>query len=317
MNQAIQLLKQIVSFALVYWKWILLVLAVLLIWHWIRKLRSRKVTVKVQHTIKLEEPTGDTRIIHTQGYTPTNNGDAGTRKVLQVAGVEFPFRWCPPGSFMQGSPAKEQNRVAHEIHHCVKLTHGFWMLETPVTQQMWKAIMGENPSYRQADTLPVETVDWKDALKFTLQFSSLSGTKCTLPTEAQWEYACRAGASTPFHFGYALNGTQANCDGTQPYGLGQRGPSLQKTTQVGIYPPNAWGICDMHGNVWEWCSDWYGEYPKQQATNPQGPPSGKFRVIRGGCWKSRATECRSAFRDHAMPEMKNPRMGFRVVMTEK
>ena len=141
-----------------------------------------------------------------------------------------------------------------------------------------------------------------------------AGRKYRLPTEAEWEYACRAGTMTPFNFGSQLNGRQANCDGTRPYGTDTKGPNLEKTSPVGTYPANAWGLYDMHGNVWEWCSDWYGEYPSGSVTDPSGPARGWQRVYRGGDWRVDAVNCRSADRG-CDPSIRSRLIGFRVVMS--
>ena len=209
-----------------------------------------------------------------------------------------------------GSPLSEPGRCDDETQHQVSLTRGFWMLETQVTQAMWESVTGSNPSYFKGAKLPVESVSWYDCQRFIEQLNAhlagipvpdLAGTPGTgyhfsLPTEAQWEYACRAGTTTPFNFGCVLNGDKANCDGNIPYGTSTKGKYLKKTSEVGSYPANAWGLFNMHGNVWEWCSDWYGNYPGDSATDPVRPSSGSFRVLRGGGWHYNAGVCRSANR---------------------
>jgi formylglycine-generating enzyme len=132
------------------------------------------------------------------------------------------------------------------------------------------------------------------------------------PTEAQWEYACRAGTTTPFHFGETISTDQANYDGNYPYGKGKKGIYRKKTTPVGSFPANAWGLFDMHGNVWEWCADWYGPYPRGDVTNPVGPPGGSARVDRGGSWDSGAWGCRAALRDRDGPGHRFSLLGFRL-----
>jgi formylglycine-generating enzyme required for sulfatase activity len=204
--------------------------------------------------------------------------------------------WCPPGEFLMGSPENE-NQVQ------VQISKGFWMARTPVTQGQWQALMGNNPSYfKGSKDLPVEQVSWDDAVEFcdklNAQESLPSGYRYALPTEAQWEYACRAGTTTPFHFGSALNGTEANCDGTWPYGTEIKGPYLERTTVVGSYPPNAWGLYDMHGNVSEWCEDMYDA-------------SGSSRVGRGGSWLLSASDCRAANRSWSDPGRRSNLLGFR------
>ena len=166
---------------------------------------------------------------------------AGDRLVLPIKDVEYPFRWCPPGMFMMGSPTSETWRDEDETLHQVTLTHGFWMLETEVTQRMWEGVIGDNPSYFRGSKLPVETVFWNDCQKYIKKLNDLkvapAGFKFSLPTEAQWEYACRAGTTTAYHFGNTLTKEQASIDGDKP-------------KDVGSYPANAWGLRDMHGNVW-------------------------------------------------------------------
>ena len=120
--------------------------------------------------------------------------------------------------------------------------------------------------------------------------------RIVLPTEAEWEYACRAGTTTPFHFGETISTDQANYDGNFTYGNGKKGVYREKTTPVGSFPANAWGLYDMHGNVWQWCQDWYGDYPQKDVVDPQGPEKGEVRVLRGGSWISDPQYCRSAFR---------------------
>ena len=178
------------------------------------------------------------------------------------------------------------------------------MARTPVTQGQWQALMGNNPShFKGSKDLPVEVVSWDDAVEFcdklNAQESLPSGYRYALPTEAQWEYACRAGTTTPFHFGSALNGTAANCDGTWPYGTEIKGACLGQTTIVGSYHPNAWGLYDMHGNVCEWCENMYDA-------------SGSSRVFRGGSWGNYGLGCRGAYRNGNDPGNRNYYFGFRA-----
>ena len=139
------------------------------------------------------------------------------------------------------------------------------------------------------------------------------GYRMALPTEAQWEYACRAGTTTPFHFGGTLSSAQANYNGNYPYGCSEPGSFLEETADCGSYPPNAWGLCEMHGNVWEWCGDWYGEQ-LAGGEDPQGPDAGPGRVYRGGSWHSIADHCRSAFRYYLPPGSHHMFLGFRVAL---
>ena len=223
------------------------------------------------------------------------------------------------GSFMMGSPASEPERLSYETQHRVTLTKDYWLGKFPVTQEQYQAITKRNPSYFKGATRPVETVNWNDAkgycdlLNNTFRGKLPAGYAFTLPTEAQWEYACRAGTTTPFNFGAALNGDKANCNGNYPYGMG-KGKYVQATTEVGKYGANAWGLYDMHGNVWEWCNDWYGAYPTGAVSDPPGASSGSYRVLRGGSWFNFAWCCRSANRVDGVPAVRNISRGFRVAL---
>jgi len=243
------------------------------------------------------------------------------------------FAYCPPTGpegFLMGSPAKEKDRETDETQHKVILTQGFYLGVYEVTQEEYQQVMGTNPSFFAAtgerkttvaglDTrrFPVENVSWNDAVEFCRKLSARDGKSYRLPTEAEWEYACRAGTKTPFSFGTTCNGQEANINGYSPYGTKVDGPSLGRTTSVGKYLPNAWGLYDLHGNVWECCSDWYGDYPAGTITNPTGPTQeALFRVNRGGCWNFDGSNCRSADRYWNVPEFRDLILGFRVVRVE-
>jgi formylglycine-generating enzyme required for sulfatase activity len=235
-------------------------------------------------------------------------------EVLALSSVKMAMAWIPPGEFMMGSPAGEPERVSDETQHRVRLTKGFWMGTTPVTQAQWEAVMGSNPSNFKGADLPVEAVSWDDCQKFCTKLSQREGKKVRLPTEAEWEYACRAGSTTPFSFGTTISTDQANYDGNYTYGSGRKGLYRQKTTPVGQFHPNAWGLYDMHGNVWEWCADWYGEYPKTKATDYMGPASGTSRVLRGGSWLHDPLICRAAYRFRRSPYYRTLIVGFRLAL---
>jgi formylglycine-generating enzyme required for sulfatase activity len=222
------------------------------------------------------------------------------------------LRWIPPGEFVMGSPKDEADRESDEVQHSVTLSRGYWMFDTSVTQELWRAIVGTEPSHFQGAQLPVEEVSWKDSQDFLVRLNErLGGEFMTLPTEAQWEYACRAGTETPYSFGSVCDGTQANCDGNYPYGTKKKGPYLAKTSPVRSYPANAWGLFDMHGNVWEWCNDWYRAYSTSPAADPHGPNEGHARVLRGGCWYFYARNARSACRYYYGPGDRIFYIGFR------
>ena len=229
-------------------------------------------------------------------------------------GVWLELQPIPAGTFLIGSPETEKARGEDETRHEVTLTQPFLIGKYPVTQAQWRAVMGSNPSYFQGANLPVENVSWDDAQSFCVKVHEKTGHTVCLPMEAQWEYSCRAGTSTPFHFGNELNGTQANCDGNYPYGTTKKGPYLKKTSPVGSYPANAWGLHDMHGNVWEWCQDWYGEYPKDSIKDPKGISNGEYRVLRGGSWDNRARSCRAGFRFWDAPGYRISGCGFRLLL---
>ena len=235
---------------------------------------------------------------------------AGERMVLMIQEVEYAFRWCPAGTFMMGSPASEPGRRDNETQHSVTLSHGFWMLETQVTQAMWESVMRSNPSHFKGAKLPVEMVSWNDCQEYIKKLNELlagtpvapAGYQFSLPTEAQWEYACRAGTTTAYHFGDTLTQQQANFDGNQ-------------TKEVGSYPANVWGLKDMHGNVWERCADWFGDYPNNAVTDPTGVPNGSLRVIRGGGWGNPAEYCRSALRSYTGQINRGNTLGLRLILS--
>ncbi|MDO4551056.1 MAG: bifunctional serine/threonine-protein kinase/formylglycine-generating enzyme family protein [Planctomycetia bacterium] len=235
----------------------------------------------------------------------------GDRMVKTINGVQFAFRWCPAGSFMMGSPEDELGRYKDEKQHHVTLTKGFWMLETQVTQEMWQSVMGNNPSDFEGDDLPVENVSWHDCQKFCQKLRNL-GLNIQLPTEAQWEYACRAGTTTSLNNGKNITSTYEICENLDEVGWYAKN-SDWTTRAVGQKKPNAWGLYDMHGNVWEWCADWYGDYPSGSVTDPTGPRSGSGRVYRGGGWYYYARFCRSAYRGSGTPTDRGDDLGFRPV----
>jgi formylglycine-generating enzyme required for sulfatase activity len=220
--------------------------------------------------------------------------------------------WVPPGTFLMGSPPGEEGRGDDETAHRVTLTRGFYLGAGPVTQAQWRAVMGPDPSRFRGDDRPVENVCWYDCQQFCRQLSRLDRRRYRLPTEAEWEYACRAGTTTPFFFGETLTTDQANFDGNYAYGAGPRGKNRKETTPVGTFPPNAWGLFDLHGNVWEWCSDRHAPFTAADAVDPTGGDAGDERVLRGGSWVYGPRACRSACRFRNEPDYHAPDLGFRV-----
>ena len=252
---------------------------------------------------------------------------------FKVSGLTFTFAVLPAGSFMMGSPLQEPKREADEKQHQVTISRPFYLQTTEVTQGQWQTIMGNNPSNFVACGLdcPVEKVNWFEAIQFCNKCSALAGLqpayrivgqKVTwdrtsngyrLPTEAEWEYAARAGTTTPFAFGSCLSSDEGNHDGGYPMPDCPRGQGRDETVAVGTLGKNAWGLHDMHGNVWEWCWDWYGPYPDGPVTDPDGPDEGSRRVNRGGSWLNVAWWCRSADRrDDGAPNRRNCGLGFRL-----
>ena len=225
------------------------------------------------------------------------------------------FAWIPPGAFLMGSPPNEPDRSDDETQHKVTLTKGFHLGIHQVTQAQWQAVMGSNPSKFKGDgNLPVENVSWNDCVAFCEALGKKDGKTYRLPTEAEWEYACRAGTTTPFHFGDTISANQANYDGNSTYGNGKKGVYRQKTTPVGGFPANVWGLYDMHGNVLEWCADWFGPYREGDLRDPQGFVGGGGRVLRGGSWFYFPTDCRSAYRAGFAPGIRNSYCGCRVAL---
>jgi formylglycine-generating enzyme required for sulfatase activity len=253
-------------------------------------------------------------------------GPGGSMRLVEI----------PAGRFLMGSPESEADRWDDETQHEVTISKAFWLGQTPVTQAQWQAVMGSNPSRFKGPNRPVEQVTWFDAVHFCNVLSELAGLTphyrvasirrgdeggiidaeveliegangYRLPTEAEWEYACRAGTTTAFSFGddESMLAKHAWFDENSGFG----------THPVATKRSNAWGLFDMHGNVWDWCSDWYDAYPSGAVTDPQGPRSGTLRVLRGGSWFGFSRPCRAAFRLGRGPAGRDCDFGFRVART--
>ena len=242
--------------------------------------------------------------------------------------VGMTFALIPAGQFLMGSPETESERYEDEgPQHELAMAQPFWLGIHPVTQQQYEKVMGKNPSRFTPNkgggpTHPVEQVSWGDATAFCGKLSAQAeeqswGRLYRLPTEAEWEYACRGGAacSQPFSVGVSLSSTQANFNGEHPYGDAAKGPYRARTSPVGSYRPNAWGLYDMHGNVWDWCQDWYDEsrYLRRYNSDQESQETGHRRVLRGGSWISSGRNCRTAYRYHLVPGGSSTGIGFRVV----
>jgi formylglycine-generating enzyme required for sulfatase activity len=259
------------------------------------------------------------------------------KKIVNSLGIEFPY--IPPGKFMMGSPLDERGRWENEILHPVTLTKGFYLQTTEVTQGQWKAVMGNNPSLFTGcgDNCPVENVSWDDVQEFIKNLNKQEGTnKYRLPTEAEWEYACRAGSATVFANGGITElycGIDPNFDAIGWYcgnsdvtysgcsdEIYRGGPACAGTHPAAQKLPNSWGLYDMNGNVWEWCADCFDDYRVESVIDPSGPclslaagvEGNSYRVVRGGGWKDYTRDCRAAYRSLDTPGGRYDVIGFRL-----
>ena len=226
---------------------------------------------------------------------------------LTVNGIKYSMVWVEGGTFRMGATS-EQGSDAYSDEkpvHSVTLS-GYYIGKTEVTQALWKVVMGSNPSSCKGDNLPVEQVSWNDCQKFIRKLNALTGQNFRLPTEAEWEFACRGGNNSR---GYKYSGSNY-IDNVAWYD----GNSGDKTHPVGTKAPNELGIYDMTGNVWEWCADWYGDYSSGAQTNPKGPYDGSDRVCRGGGWGSLARLCRSSNRSYSYPTYRDGSLGLRLAL---
>ena len=299
--------------------------------HWYRKgVNGLGGLAKAKIESRIKKGTAELAEADAKNGFPVGTGGAAEHKpgeVIEVEiakGVKMKFCWIPPGKATLGSPATEKERVAAKEAEHEFTTKGFWLGKYEVTQEQWEVLMGENPSWfskngggkenvkgQDTSEYPVEQVSWTDCQLFlkrlnnaAKQTGALGKGEFVLPHEDEWEYACRGGKGNQqaFYFGNMLNGTQANCDGNSPYGTTTKGPCLQRTAEVGSYEkiaPHPWGLCDMHGNVWEWCENWPGG-EKQ------------MRVDRGGCRAHNSMDCRSARRAWSDPGNRDGSGGCRI-----
>ena len=293
----------------------------------------------------------------TQGFQEVlaPDGVAAIGRARDQASLALTLLWIPPGRFWMGSPESEPERRDSEGPQHVVQLQGFFMSQTPITQAQWREVAGwkEGPGEQwgrelkldpsrflikdgkgenkvrllegesNTDQRPVEQVSWEDAMEFCHRLSLRTGRTYALPSEAQWEYACRAGTTTPFHFGDTISPELANYRGDFAYADGPQGVYRKQTTPVGMFPANAWGLHDMHGNVWEWCLDeWHDSYEGaptdgrawlDAAEREKSKESVKIKLLRGGSWYGSPGYCRSAFRFLLQPVDAFFNVGFRVV----
>jgi formylglycine-generating enzyme required for sulfatase activity len=250
--------------------------------------------------------------------------------ITNSIGMEFAL--IEAGEFVMGSPQTEAERLPDEVQHRVRISRPYYLGCFEVTQDEYGLVTGNHPSEhspsgrrRRMDGnpysghFPVTNVTWNDAEEFCRRLSALpeeieAGRRYRLPTEAEWEYACRGGSTTVFAFGDSLSAGQANIKGTEPYGNGAPGIAWRRPRAVGSYPPNDFGIYDMHGNAWEWCRDWYAPYDQSALTeDPAGPVEGTKKVLRGSCCYLAAHFARSARRNSEAATFTAPNLGLRVV----
>jgi formylglycine-generating enzyme required for sulfatase activity len=250
------------------------------------------------------------------------------------------------GTFTMGSSASEVGRNSDETRHSVTISKPFYIGKREVTQREWVEVMGSNPSWFKGDDLPVESVSWYEAIEYcnrrsekegltpayTIDKTRSDGNNTSgsdnvkwvvawnrdadgyrLPTEAEWELACRAGTATPFYTGNNITTNDANYNGNYPYNNNAKGANRERTWAVGSGTPNPWGLYDMSGNVYEWRWDWRGDYGGGARTDPAGAGSGSDRVMRGGSWRHDAQLLRSAYRDYGAPSLRDSGLGFRLV----
>jgi uncharacterized protein (TIGR02996 family) len=228
-------------------------------------------------------------------------------------GVPLVGSFVPPGSFLMGGT----EHAAEEPVHRVTLTTGYFLGVHPVTQAQWAAVMGTAPSHFTGPNLPVEKVLWDECQEFCAMLTAHLGASVVvgLPTDAQWEWVCRAGTTTHYHFGDVPDTDRLNCNGSDTWNGSMKGTNRQQTTDVGSFPPNAWGLFDLHGNVWEWCADEYAPYTSGKRTDPIAKSDGSdnsSRVLRGGSWGNGPQHCRAAYRHWSAPTFRSHDFGFRV-----
>ncbi len=299
----------------------------------LRKLRTAIFVTKNQtiiNTIKgefspiLEDYLGDhlagfsDAFMEMQSYSVPFEGEEWEFEIFN--GVNMKFCWIPVGEAQLGSSKEERDYITKTFFKGERpagldneteavrgkfKTQGFWLGKYEVTQAQWEAVMDKNPSNFKGANLPVENVSWDDCQDF-IKKCSVSGLKLQLPHEDQWEYSCRGGKGNkqPFYWGNTLNGDKANCNGNVPYGTDKVGAYLEKTTEVGSYEkvaPHPWNLCDMHGNVLEWCENLYSS-------------GGSYRVFRGGCWNFSSRNCRSSSRNWLDPTIRSRDLGFRLII---
>jgi formylglycine-generating enzyme required for sulfatase activity len=254
--------------------------------------------------------------VDANGKITNRRSHTATQYIERVKGVAIEMVKVPGGTFMMGSPETEEGRFSNEGPEHEVTIKAFYMSKYPITQAQWEAVMGNNPSRFKGQNRPVENISWHDAVKFFQRLSKLTGKKYHLPSEAQWEYACRAGTTTPFYFGKTITTDLANYNGNYTYGSGPKGVYRCETTDVGSFPPNAFGLYDMHGNVWEWCADsWHDNYKNAPTDGSAWVEGGEGnRLFRGGSFSDAPKYCLAANRHRVSSAIRYDRVGVRAVV---
>ncbi|WP_345940593.1 SUMF1/EgtB/PvdO family nonheme iron enzyme [Nostoc sp. UIC 10630] len=271
--------------------------------------RAKKELNKLQREYELK----DEDVVEAKLFTE-NLGDGVVLEIVPIRG----------GKFLMGSPENEPERYSDESPQHLVTIQPFFMGRYPVTQSQWAVVAGlkkinielnPEPSYFKGANRPVEQVSWDDAIEFCARLSNKTGKTYRLPSEAEWEYACRAGTTTPFYFGETITTDLANYNGNYTYGAGSKGEYRQQTTDVGKFSPNPFALFDMHGNIWEWCQDnWHENYNKAPADGSPWMSDNDNRLLRGGSWGTDPRNCRSAYRGCDARDARGSRVGFRVVL---
>jgi uncharacterized protein (TIGR02996 family) len=233
--------------------------------------------------------------------------------LMLPGGVPLVGSFVPPGSFLMGGTENDAEKPVHRV----TLTTGYFLGVHPVTQAQWAAVMGTDPSHFKGPNRPVEQVSWDECQEFCVSLTAHQNRRGAvgLPTEAQWEWACRAGTTTHFHFGDVPSTDRLNYDGSRSWNGSKKGKNRKQTTDVGSFPPNPWGLFDLHGNVWEWCADAYAPYTSDEQIDPIGKSEDSddiYRVLRGGSWRIGPQDCRAAYRGRGAPDPRSSFIGFRV-----
>ena len=280
----------------------------------LEEIRAGKVKAEIKAEVKVEDKKAKSIFLQApfsavaaktaQTQLAKSLGKLIESKIDLGKGVKLEMVLIPAGKFMMGSPVSGVGRRENETQHEVTLTKPFYMGKYEVTQEQWQVIMGSNPSEKKGVKWPVGNLSWNDCQDFIQKLNAKTKGGYRLPTEAEWEYACRAGTTTAYAFGDSITLGDAN------FGPGG------KSVTVGSYKPNGFGLYDMHGYVWEWCEDWVAAYPEESITDPKGPVSGEYRILRGGGFNNNKLSARSSLRNNdSAPTRKLTDFGFRLVGT--